>query len=44
MKLNLGCGNRSRSKSEGWVNIDIDYSCNPDMVLASLRLRIGDFL
>jgi len=28
-KLNIGCGNRKR---EGWVNLDIDPLCNPDIV------------
>ena len=30
MKLNLGSGNR---KKDGYVNIDIDDTCNPDLVL-----------
>lgn len=29
MKLNLGCGNL---KKEGWVNIDISETCDPDVV------------
>lgn len=30
LRLNLGCGNR---KFEGWVNVDTEAACNPDMVL-----------
>ena len=30
--LNLGCGNRHRPQSEGWINVDIDQTCNPDIV------------
>lgn len=30
MKLNLGCGEDIR---EGWVNVDVDPSCEPDRIL-----------
>lgn len=30
LRLNLGCGN---SKREGWVNLDRETACEPDMVL-----------
>ena len=30
--LNLGSGNRKKSVEEGWINIDIDATCNPDIV------------
>ena len=30
IKLNLGCANK---KKDGYVNIDIDPKCNPDLVL-----------
>lgn len=29
MKLNLGC---AYNKMEGWVNVDMDPACNPDML------------
>jgi len=31
-KLNIGSGNRPRPTDEGWINIDIDKGCNPDVV------------
>jgi len=30
--LNLGCGNIHLPKEEGWINIDMDKTCNPDVV------------
>jgi len=30
--LNLGSGNRPGNKDKGWINIDIDKGCNPDVV------------
>jgi len=30
--LNLGCGNRHRPKEDGWINVDIDAGCNPDVI------------
>lgn len=30
--LNLGSGNRKRPQEEGWINIDIDKTCNSDIV------------
>lgn len=30
--LNLGSGNRPRPVAEGWINLDIDETCNPDIV------------
>lgn len=30
--LNLGSGNRPGDKKMGWINIDIDKGCNPDIV------------
>jgi len=30
--LNIGCGNRKRPVEEGWINIDIDKTCNPDVI------------
>ena len=34
LKLNLGCG---KEKIEGCVNIDVEPSCNPDLVLDFIR-------
>jgi len=30
--LNLGCGNRKLPKEEGWINIDKDKTCEPDII------------
>jgi len=30
--LNLGSGNRKRPTEKGWINLDIDKTCNPDIV------------
>ena len=30
--LNLGSGNRPGDNTKGWINIDIDKTCNPDIV------------
>jgi len=30
--LNLGCGITHYPQSEGWINIDRDKTCNPDVV------------
>lgn len=30
--INLGCGNRPGDKKLGWINLDIDKTCNPDIV------------
>ena len=32
IRLNIGCGFRPKPKEEGWINIDFDFSCNPDLV------------
>ncbi len=31
-KLNLGCGLRPKPQSSGWINIDFDPTCMPDIV------------
>lgn len=30
--LNLGSGNRPGDQKQGWINVDIDKGCNPDIV------------
>jgi len=30
--LNLGSGNRPGDPAKGWINVDIDTQCNPDVV------------
>ena len=32
IKLNLGCGFDHKPQSEGWINIDKDINCHPDIV------------
>lgn len=39
MKLNLGCGGRKR---DGWVNVDVDKSCNPDVLADAHKLPFED--
>ena len=31
-KLNLGCGHRKLPKEDGWVNVDCEAICEPDIV------------
>ncbi|MEM4605442.1 MAG: hypothetical protein QW103_00170 [Candidatus Pacearchaeota archaeon] len=37
LKLNLGCGTK---KLKGFINCDIDPSCNPDKVMFMGRITI----
>jgi len=31
-RLNIGCGNRQKPMIDGWINLDIDKNCFPDIV------------
>jgi len=33
VKLNLGCGFDHKPQREGWVNVDNDSKCNPDLCM-----------